>query len=78
MCSICRQDPCHSRCPNYKPPKTSHYCSFCEEGIYEGEEYIKNVDGEYRHYECFYGQRDMLEWLGYKVQIMEKNDEIYY
>lgn len=73
MCSICRQSPCHPRCPNYVPLKASHYCSFCGDGIYDGEKYIENLDGEYRHYDCFYGMRDLLEWLGYEVKTMEKN-----
>lgn len=68
MCSICHQTPCDSRCPNYMPPKAAYYCSICGEGIYEGEEYIENNDGDYRHYDCFYGMRDLLEWLGYEIK----------
>lgn len=71
MCLICRNNPCHPRCPNYIFPKTTYYCSFCDNGIYEGEEYIENQDGEYRHYECFHGMRDLLEWLGYEIKTME-------
>lgn len=65
----------HSQCPNYVPPKASHYCSICGEGIYEGEEYIENDDGDYRHYDCFYGMRDLLDWIGYEVKTMEEMDE---
>lgn len=65
-------NPCHPRCPNYHLPKTKHYCSFCGEGIFDGEEYIVNQDGEYRHYDCFYNTKDMLEWLGYEVKTMEE------
>lgn len=64
-----------SRCPNYTPPKATHYCSSCGEGIYDGEEYIENINGEYRHYECFNGMRDLLEWLGYKTNTMETGYE---
>ena len=71
MCSICRQSPCYPRCPNYAPPKASHYCSSCGEGICDGEEYIENQDGECRHYECFHGIRDLLEWLGYEIKVMD-------
>lgn len=53
MCSICGQTPCVARCPNYTPKKAKHYCSICEEGILDGEEYIENDNGEYRHYDCF-------------------------
>ncbi len=72
MCSICHCNPCNSRCPNYVPPKARHYCSICGEGIHNGEEYIENDNGEYRHYDCFYGIRDLLEWLGYEVKTMEE------
>lgn len=71
MCSICGKVHCHPRCPNYLPPKASCYCSICEEGIYDGEEYIENEDGDYRHFDCFYGMRDLLEWLGYEIKTME-------
>lgn len=60
------------RCPYYIPPRANHYCSACGEGIYKGEQYIKNEDGEYRHDDCFYGMRDLLEWLGYKIKTMEE------
>lgn len=59
------------RCPNYIPPKASHYCSSCGDGIYDGEEYIVNLDCEYRHYECFDGMRDLLEWLGFDIKTMD-------
>ena len=72
MCEICGHMNCHSRCPNYIPPKAIHYCSICGEGIYDGEEYIENDDGEYAHYDCFYGTKDVVEWLGYNVRIMSE------
>lgn len=75
LCSICRQNPCHPRCPNHIPLKATHYCSICGDGIYEGEEYIENLDGEYRHYDCFHGIKDLLDWLGYKVMTMENTYE---
>ena len=40
-----------------------------DEGIYEGEEYIENDNGEYIHYECP-TVREMVEFLGYEVQVM--------
>ena len=74
-CEYChRVDGHYAQCPNYKYPKTSHYCSACGQGIYDGEEYIVNDDGDYRHYDCFYGIRDLLEWLGYEIKIMEDNE----
>lgn len=74
MCDVCLQTSCHPRCSNYAPPKVNHYCSICGEGIYIGEEYIVNDDNEYRHYDCFYGMRDLLEWLGHEIKTMEEFD----
>lgn len=71
MCQYCHQSKCPPRCPNFVPPRTTHYCSVCGEGIYEGEEYIENEEGDYRHFDCFYGMKDLLEWLGYKIKTME-------
>ena len=76
ICEICRQIPCHPRCPNYVPPKASHYCSICGDGIYDGEDYIENQDGEYIHYECVQGIKQLLEWLGYEIKTMEDFDEL--
>ena len=71
-CNYCLKDYGHNpRCPLYKENKSSHYCSVCGEGIIDGEEYIMNEDGEYRHWECFDGMRDLLEWLGYEIKTME-------
>ncbi len=53
-------------------PNTTHYCSSCDEGIYEGEKYIENLDGEYRHYDCFRDIRDLLEWLRVDVKTEER------
>ena len=33
----------HLRCPLYEPPRATHYCSICNEGIYDGEEYLDNI-----------------------------------
>ena len=52
-----------------------HYCSSCGEGIYAAEEYIENDNGEYKHFDCIYGIRDLLEWLGCEVKIMENRYE---
>lgn len=65
-------NPCHKKCPNYQPPKAKHCCSLCGEGIYGDEEYLVNQDGEYCHYECFHGMRDLLEWLGFDIKTMEE------
>ena len=71
-CKYCLRDYEHDpRCPLYKDKKSYRYCSVCGDGILEGEEYIENENGEYRHWECFDGMRDLLEWLGYEIKTME-------
>lgn len=64
----------HPMSPYYQAPKTTHYCSICGNGIYEGEEYLINDDGLYRHYECFISIRELLKWLGHEIHIMDNND----
>lgn len=71
MCEICRQHPCHSRCPNYEPPKTDYHCSICDEGIYNGEEYIENNNGEYTHYDCLDSFKELLDFLDIGIQTMD-------
>ena len=73
-CEYCRRITGHdTRCTNFVTPRVNHYCSICGEGIYKGEEYIENENGDYRHFDCFYGMRDLLEWLGYEIKTM--NDD---
>lgn len=67
MCELCRKTPCDTLCPNYVSPSTEY-----NEGIYTGEEYIKNDNGDYVHYECISGIRDLLNWLGINVCIMNE------
>lgn len=45
MCSICRQIPCHPRCPNAPEPEPVHTCVLCSDGIYDGDEYYDSADG---------------------------------
>lgn len=79
MCDICKMYPCHYRCPNYKPSQAVHYCTFCGDGIYNGEEYCVNIDDEYAHYDCLcnLSTRNLLDWLGDKIMSMDymKEDE---
>lgn len=78
-CEICGRAIGHSpRCPYYSPQKALRYCSICGNGIYDGEEYIINDDGDYRHFDCFFGMRDLLEWLGYEIKTMEDTYEDNY
>lgn len=71
MCDICMRNPCLSKCPNYKPAKSKHYCSVCNEGIQKGEEYIVNIDGEYAHWECVSYARDLASFFGCQIREME-------
>lgn len=72
-CEICgKEDKCHPRCPNYISEKFGCYCSICGEGIYNGEEYIENDKGEMRHFDCFQGIKELLEWLGYSIKSMNE------
>lgn len=69
-CEYCRQIPHHPRCPLAPEPKTHHKCIVCDEGIFNGEEYIVNDYGEYAHYECVDYAREMAEFLGYNIKEM--------
>lgn len=63
------------RCPKYIPPKACCYCSICGDGIYGGEEYIVNDSGDYAHWDCVSYGRDLTDFLGYKIKMMEGGDE---
>lgn len=72
-CDLCGRINGHlPGCPNDKEAETTYRCSICDNGIYEGEEYIQNNFGEYAHYDCITGIRHLLEWLGTEVKEMEK------
>lgn len=43
MCSLCRKQPCDSRCPNAVEEKPVLTCGVCKEGIYEGDKYFEVV-----------------------------------
>ena len=71
-CEYCLREFDHdAKCPNYEQSKPPHYCSICGQGIYDGEEYLKNDNGEFRHYDCFFSLRELLQWLGYEIRTME-------
>lgn len=75
-CEFCHRDFGHNTgCPNYTPPKYKHHCSICEDGIYNGDEYIKNDSAEYIHWDCWQSCKDLIKWLGYEVKTMDENDE---
>ncbi len=70
MCSICLHEPCLTQCPNFTP-KINCFCSICGEGVLPGDEYLENYDGEYIHYDCVSGNRDLVEWLGFEIKTMD-------
>lgn len=75
-CEYCHGEGYHlTQCPSFVPPKVNHYCPICNCGILDGEEYIENDFGEYAHWECFNNKDELLEFLGYRVRIMEGGNE---
>lgn len=79
MCSICgRHDATHDyRCPYYSPPRPKYLCCYCGEGIYQGERYLDNEQGEYIHEDCVgcLGTDQIINWLGFNYKEMEDYDE---
>ena len=72
ICTECRRIFGHERrCPNYISPKSRYYCSICDNGIQEGDIYIKNDYGDYAHWDCIDGEGYLLEWLGYGTMVMD-------
>lgn len=71
MCELCKRIPCLTSCPNFIPPRASHYCSICGEGIYDGEKYIENDFKEYIHEDCIEKHITDFKMAGYIVKIME-------
>lgn len=45
MCDICRQTPCHPRCPNAPEPPVFGRCVKCQEKIFDGDDYWDMDDG---------------------------------
>ena len=73
MCEICKMTPCLLRCPNYIAPKANYYCSVCNEGIYGGERYIENSQGDFAHWDCICGMYDLADFL--EIKIKEMSDD---
>ncbi len=76
-CEFCRRESGHDfRCPNYVPPNNRYYCSVCKEPILNGEEYIRNDDGSYAHWDCVCYGRELVKFLGYEIkEMMEDTDD---
>lgn len=50
-------------------------CVICGDGIQIGEEYIVNSINEYAHFDCVDYSRDLVKFLGYKIDYMEDEDD---
>lgn len=73
-CEYCKCEVGHlSFCPNVDEPIYEHECSICGEGIYEGEQYVLNDDGEYAHYDCP-STKELIDFLGYEILTMRGDD----
>lgn len=63
-----------NRCPNYIAPKSNYYCSVCNEGIYGGERYIENSQGDFAHWDCICGMYDLADFLEIEIKEMNEDD----
>ena len=45
MCSVCLTTPCNPRCPNAPEPVPVYTCDWCNEPIFENEEYMETPEG---------------------------------
>lgn len=39
-------------CPNEEPSESRHDCIICGENILIGDDFVKNHNGDYAHYDC--------------------------
>lgn len=81
QCNVCGRINGHlPGCPEYngKPPRGMLKCCVCEEGIFEGDKYITNDNGESRHFDCYDNMHELLSWLGYQVKVMEDIRDEYF
>ena len=70
MCDICGSYPCFRGCPNEDMPVAHYFCEICKEGIYSGDEYLKNDNDEYVHLDCLNDRYEMAEFLGSPISTM--------
>lgn len=69
MCMVCKQSPCHPRCPNAPELRAKHECCECGKGIYEGDKYFDGPEG-YICEDCIDDKtvREVLELLDQKLK----------
>lgn len=75
MCSLCRQIPCHPRCPNAPEPVPIMRCSECGEGIFEGDKYYDTGNGGVCK-NCIEDMtaKEFMELIGEKFSTAEKEE----
>lgn len=73
-CEYCGQTKHLVSCPKYKMPYSNYICCYCNEGIYSGEQYLMNCDGQYIHRDCIPCTDFLIDWLGYEVKEMEDEE----
>lgn len=75
MCDVCRQIPCHPRCPNAPEPTAVLMCARCNSGIYAGDRY-HNSEGGVLCMECIddMSARDYMEFIGETTVYADDNN----
>lgn len=78
MCEICRQTPCHPRCPNAKSPKIMGICSICRGAIESGEEIYQVSEDEAIHADCVQGftLEEMMDLQRFELSDTFRNADI--
>ena len=72
-CEYCGRDSGHAeRCPLHENRKSNYICCYCKEGIFNGDEFIVNSEGEYLHRDCIFSYDFLANWLGYDFKEMGK------
>lgn len=76
MCEICRSSPCLALCPNAPEPPRVHTCDRCGEGIYAGDKFLKEPDGDIICECCLDNMTtdDLLKELGLSLEVAEEDD----
>lgn len=64
-CTYCNLDfGHHPRCPLYEESKSNLKCTVCGDNIAYGDDYVKNVDGDYAHNDCLTSRYSLITFLG--------------
>lgn len=74
MCSICGHLYCPPGCPNYIMPNSDWYCIRCGLPILNGQDYLRNENGEFAHEDCINGFYDLAEFCGVTRGIKEEGE----